>query len=406
MKEQAVAVNPEEEFKKLREKTGKEELSELKHGMLGGYRRRDVELYVTRLKCQLQSMEKTYKGHIADLTQEKEQLRYERDVLQGRLARQEEAPAPVLQTELQQARRAAEGFLADKDTLEEKLRYITLTADETIEELREKTETLEAELAREHELCDGLQAEKEGLLVQLEAQSQKFLDRETALRRELEDVKCRVEAEQARSAAHDTQMEEAAKQTEELIAQLDVARRNISALLAEKEAVCATNEQMRKALNSLIVKADAVVKENGVVTSMLESERDRVRQYQVANGKLSDLLARVRTANQLLQERITEVDRMLTPPDGVMQAKAPSGAPWRGMADVFDFSEAKDPLKDIVTELNAIQANLAQYQLPVRTAEEQEKKTNIRYSVEKLEVDCTAIPDYSMEGLEEFDVRR
>jgi hypothetical protein len=84
-KEREAALNPEEEFKKLRDKTDREELSELKHGLMGGLKPKDVEVFVARLKDQMQTAERTYKNRISELTGERDQLRDERDDLQSRL---------------------------------------------------------------------------------------------------------------------------------------------------------------------------------------------------------------------------------------------------------------------------------------------------------------------------------
>lgn len=432
-KETATAVNPEEELKKLREKTGDDELAELKHGLLGGYRRQDVALYVGRLKGQLQTAEKTFKNHIVEITAEKDQLRYERDTLIARLTQLESVPDSILKAELQQAKRAAEGFLADKGTLEEKLHAISRMSDESIAEMQAKTESLEEQLRQAQERIGELQAEKdgihaadmeafqaeknamkmemEGLQVQFESYVNKSEENEHELRSEIDTLNCRIEAEKALSSEYHSMLEESGWQIEDLnrdnttlSGQLEVARQNIRQLLSDKEVVEGINEQLRMALNSLVVKADAVIKENNVVGSLLDAERERVQQYQAMNDRLSDMLARVHMANQLLDERVVELDKALSWGNGQM-SKANPGTPKRnGKADMLDFTDGKNnSFQEIITELNSIQASLSQYQQPSKLCDDKSKKPNIRYSVEKLEVDCPPTkPQYSGDSVEDF----
>jgi chromosome segregation ATPase len=150
-------LNPEEEFKRLREKTGQQELTELKRGLMGGYKKKDVAAYVERLKNQLATAERTYKARIAELSQEKDQLRYERDSLQSRLRQTESEPASdELKTALQQAQQVAESFLADRGSLEEKLKHMTRMSDDAVNSLQRRVEELETALAQAGERNEAL----------------------------------------------------------------------------------------------------------------------------------------------------------------------------------------------------------------------------------------------------------
>ncbi len=395
-------LNPEDELKRLREKTGQQELTELKRGLMGGYKQKDVAAYVERLKNQLATAERTYKARISELSQEKDQLRFERDGLQSRLKQLESEPASdELKSELHQARQVAESFLADRGSLEEKLKYMTRMSDEAVAALQQRVEELEAGLALagernealvyeadaareeqreafEKELA-ALAAEREGLQVQLEALAARAEQTEAGLRGELQEMIAQLEAAQARAADADMKVEEATHQlgflSQEnavLTSQVETARQNISALMQDNQTVEAVNDRMRAAINSLLVKAEAVVKENGVVAALLEAEREKVRRYQLQNSGLADMVARVRTAGQLLGERVEELDRTLAGQEG--QATGPEPVSARVKGDPLDFTPARNPLKDIVAELAVIQAGMAQYQKPQQSIDHRPAK--------------------------------
>ena len=169
---------------------------------------------------------------------------------------------------------------------------------------------------------------------------------------------------------------------------MEAARQNILRAMAEKEEAEALNTRLRDALNTLVVKADAVIKENAVLAAQIDAERGRTQQYQAMHEKLADTLARIRMAGAMLDERVLEADKTLA--WGAVQAARPASSSRRGRKDVLDFTDGKsDALHDIICELNNIQQNLSQYQ-PASSHTEPDKKPNIRYSVEKLEVDCEA----------------
>ncbi len=409
-------LNPEEEFKRLREKTGQQELTELKRGLMGGYKKKDVAAYVERLKNQLATTERTYKARIAELSQEKDQLRYERDSLQIRVRQAESEPASdELKTALHQAQQVAESFLADRGSLEEKLKYMTRMSDDAVNSLQRRVEELEAALAQAGERHEALiyeaeaaheeqreafakelaalAAEREGLQVQMEALTARSEQTEAWLRGELQETSARLDAAHVRLADADGRVEEAARQLDglaqentALTAQVETARQNISALLREKEAVEAINDRMRAALNSLVVKAEAVVKENTVVASLLEAEREKVRHYQLVNSGLADMVARVRMAGQLLDERVAELNRTLVGQES-QAAKPDPGLAGRRKNDPLDFSPVRDPLKDIVAELSLIQASLTQYQLPNRLPEDKQARSAATPNTEATEKD-------------------
>lgn len=480
-KQQETAVNPEEELKKLREKTDKDELAELKHRLLGGYKKGDVDQFVSRLKDQLQTVEKTFKSHISELTLQKDQLRGERDALLMRLAAYESASNEgrewippdaavtiagdeALQSELLDAKRSAEGLLADRASLEEKLQQLSRLADGDIAELKSRIVELETSLKEARSQCEGLAADKNALQAQMESQAKdsealcEALESEkTALQEKLSELTGEHEAAVANLGAQIKEMEgrmadeeyaaaESGKKLEDarkklikkdedilqlkgqladtrkenckfaehisgcereiegLASQVEVAKQNILRLLADKEVVETMNTRLRDSLNTLVVKADAVIKENGVIAAQLEEERDRAQQYQAMHEKLTDMLARVRMANKMLDERVLDMDKSLSWGSGQI-SKPVAGARRRGTkAELLDFTDGKSTaLRDIICELNSIQNNLAQYQQPAQQRDEPEKKPNIRYSVEKLEVDCPAdTADKASDGLEEF----
>jgi chromosome segregation ATPase len=458
MKQIETAVNPEDALRKLREKTDKDELMELKRGLFGRYRNRDVVQYVARLKEQLQTVEKTYKGHIAEIVQEKDAFRAERDSLLGRLCLYESAAketqgaensptggctemsahASMLASELQQAKHAAKEILEDKGSLEEKLAELAALADENIAGLQCKIEALETELKQalddnaalelvkgalqqqltvltdEHEkVLETMLGQIKGLEEQLSAAEAAYADLESNLEDTVRKLdKKTEEGLLIRSQLSDTrqencrlnvQVEAQSRENESLTAQVEVAKQNILKLLADKESAEALNAQLREALNSLVVKADAVIKENSVLLVQLESERDRVQQHQAMHDLLVDMVTRVRMANQLLSERLADMDKSLSWSSGQL-SKPLTGAQRRNTkAELLDFTDGKSAaLHDIITELNSIQTNLAQYQQPAAARNEPDKKPNIRYSVEKLEVDCAANKPEGKAALEEF----
>jgi chromosome segregation ATPase len=482
------AVNPEEELKKLREKTDKDEMTELKRGLLGGYRSRDVAQFVSRLKEQLQTSEKTFKNHITELGAEKDQLRIERDALLAKVALYEssenqkseaefafskddaskrELHASILKSELQQAKRTAEGFLADKDSLESKLRDLSQLADENIAELQGRLDILDAELKQATEISSTLSAEKETFQAQLEAQAGEANARAAALEQQIDSLSEKLQltqqqrdglqvhkdALQGELAARAKEYEESTSSLsqqmiqleEQLVAgesqaadfeaklddtlkkldrkveenlqlrsqlsetrqencrlnvqvdnltcennglatQLEVARQNILKLLSDKEAIEDINGQLRDALNNLLVKADAIIRENTVVASQLDTERDKVQQLQAMHEKLCDMLMRVRMANQLLDERIIDMDKALAWGSGQMVKPNTIAKHRNTKSEMLDFTDGKSTaLKDIISELNSIQNNLAQYQQPLLHWDEPDKKPNARHSMEKVD---------------------
>jgi chromosome segregation ATPase len=428
------AASPGEELKKLREKTDKDELAELKRRLLGGYRRGDVDQFVSRLKDQLQTVERTFKGHISELTEEKDRLRSERDDLLAKVAMYESAAsakpaedpndlksmeeyAAALKAELLEAKSALDSAAAERDELSGKLQALSALADESAADLESKYTGLQARLddqAHEYEAAAaGLRGELQALETRLGEK-----DEETAvLAGRLEEAEKKLarkseEAQQLKGQLAETRQEnctltertaELERENEGLAAQLDVAKQNILRLISDKEAAEAANGRMREAMNSLVVKADAVIKENAVLVSQLDAERGRAQQYQAMHEKLSDTLARVRMASAMLDERVMEADKTLA--WGSAQAAKPAAAGRRRAekADLLDFTDGKsEALHDIICELNSIQNNLAQYQPPQPHAEA-DKKPNIRYSVEKLEVDCAAEkPDAAQDTLDKL----
>jgi regulator of replication initiation timing len=337
-KERDNALNPEEELKKLREKTDRDELGELRRGVLGGYKSRDVASYVERLKDQLQTAEKTYKNRIAELAQEREKLRADCQELASRLA--------ILESrESEEPPRAAEPD--DAIGTEELIRR----ADESIAEMRGRVEALEAELAEARELNGRTLSEKDGLQLELDELQARLAAEATEHDRLLAESR-------RQSCELRDQFEALARANNGLADQLEISKRNILEAVSEKDALAEVNEQLRGALNALAVKADAAVQENETLNAQLADEREQSQRYRTLLESLADNLSRVRAADRMLDERVVEMDKTLN--WGAGQASKPAtGVHKRTKAELLDFNEGKGPaVRELVTELKKIQGGL------------------------------------------------
>jgi chromosome segregation ATPase len=338
-KEPETAVNTEEELRRLRDKTDKGEIGELRHGLLGGYRSRDVASYVERLKGQLQTAERTFKSRIAELAQEKEKLKGEYNALAARLAFYESA--------------AKEEHTGEADGDGGGAGELIRIADENIAELHGRVDALETELrhANEQKQClyagrDGLQAERDELRARLEAEAKEHSERLEESRKE-------------HKALHG-QMESLARANGDLADQLEISKQNILESISEKDALAEINEELREALNSLIVKADAAVDENDDLNARFAAEREKSQRYQALYDSLSGMLARVRTAGRLLDEKVEEMEKTLCWGNG-QASKPTTGAHKRTKAELLDFTEGKSAaVKDLIGELKSIRGGLAQ----------------------------------------------
>jgi chromosome segregation ATPase len=362
-RKQANALNIEDELKKLREKSDRGELMELKRGPFGGYSNKAVALYVARLKEQLQTSERTFKSHISELTAEKDGLKAERDALQSKLAAYEngakakpavEVPHAV-DDELRLAEQLRAGLQQEKDALQrqfaEQAGDYGLKAQEYVMRISE----LEDRLAEDQGLADEYERQLDDL--------EKKFERSTEEGRKYQSQLSETRQENCKLIL---QTETLSREIEGLSAQLEMAKRNILGLISDKEELESINVQLRESLNSLVVKADAMIRENNLLNTQLETGRAKVQQYQAMHEKLSDMLMKVRTAGQMLDEKVVEMDRALSFGDGQIAGPRASATRPASKAELLDFSPAESTaLQDVASELASIQLAMSQMQPPI-----------------------------------------
>ena len=298
--------------------------------------------YVERLKDQLQTAERTFKSRIAELSCERDKMKAENSELASRLK----------MFEAETGENHAEGIKGGEAPGPDPAELIRI-ADESVAEMRGRIGELEAELAEARGLKERL-SEEEG-----------------SLRDSLDDLRAQLDAE---SAEHDRLLNEAHRQNRELSGQADVlaranagltdqleaSKRNILESLAEKDALAEVNEQLREALNGLIVKAGAAVQENGELNALLSAEREQLQRYRALWESMGDSLARVRTAGRMLDERVIEMGNTLNWGAG-QASKPPSGSHGKTKAELMDFTEGKGPaVRELIDELKGIQGGLSQ----------------------------------------------
>lgn len=329
-KEQETALNPEEELKRLRKKTDRDELGELHRGVLGGYRSRDVAAFVERLKDQMQTAEKTFKSRIEELTREKEKLKGE---------------CGELSAKLKKAEAAAKETKAQKTGEAEADNRAPAGGDP---ELQGRVEALEKELRQALEQKEALADERDDMRAALEEARAKLETEAGALSRQL------AEAGRDNKALRE-QAEALTRANASLTAQLETSKRNILESVGERDALTQVNEQLRGAMNSLLVKADAALQENDALNARLNEEREQTQRYRALLETMADMLTRVRTAGQLLDDRVEEMGKALSWGNG--QASRPAtGAHRKSKAELLDFTDGKgQAVKDLMGELKSIQ---------------------------------------------------
>jgi chromosome segregation ATPase len=329
-KEQENALNPEEELKKLRKKTDRDELGELHRGLLGGYRSRDVALFVERLKDQMQTAEKTFKSRIAELTQERENLKGECGELNVKLKKAENAARET------KAAKPAETAAPDR------------AAGEANGELQVRIEALENELRQALEQKESLAAERDDMHAALAEANAKLETEAGTLGRQLAEAK-------SENKAFKEQVEALTRANASLTAQVETSKRNILESVNEKDALAQVNEQLREAMNCLLVKADAAIEENDALNARLNEEREQTQRYRALFDTMGDMLARVRTAGRLLDDRVDEMGKALC--WGAGQASRPAtGTHRKSKAELLDFTDGKgSAVKELMGELKSIQ---------------------------------------------------
>jgi len=328
-----VALNPEEELRRLREKSDRDELVEMKRGLFGSYRSRDVAQYVDRLKDQLQTAERTFKGRITELEAERDKVKAENATLSQNLAqaaKTQEKPASAPAAPVKDES-AGEGMLA-----------LQREVDELREQLRQAREQKESVLSGK----DGLQSELDGLRARLDAEI-------------AEHDRLIAESNRENKALND-RIEALVRANGSLADQLEVSKGNILEAIAEKDSFADENAQLRQTLNILIVKAEAAVDENEALNARLDAEREQTQRYRALYESISDCLARVRAAARIVEERVAETDKTLS--WGAGQASKPAtGEHKRTKAELLDFNEGKGPaVRELIGELKSIQGELAQ----------------------------------------------
>lgn len=363
-KNQAAVLNVEDELRKLREKSDRGELMELKRGPFGGYNTKEVKQYVSRLKEQLQTAERTFKSHIAELAGEKDMLKAERDALQLKLSRYE---AAAQGKERQAPDESAAGIhtqaaMDPKPALQARFAEQAEDYGMKAEEFSLRTGELEERLAAEQNAAEELERKLEDADRKIE----RLAEEGRQMRSQLSD-------ERQENCRLNVQSENLKREIDGLSTQLGVAKQNILRLISDKEALDGIISQLKDALNGLMLKADALMRENSLVSSQLEAERAKMQQYQTMHDKLSDMLSKVRTAGQMLDERVVELDKALSWGEGQM-SRSRVEAPRRvTKAELLDFSAGKSSaVQDMVNELGVIQANMAQMQQPMTFVEEPE----------------------------------
>lgn len=366
-RKQANALNIEDELKKLREKSDRGELLELKRGPFGSYSGKSVSQYVSRLKEQLQTSERTFKSRISELSAEKDSLKAERDALQARLASQESGVRAgsagqgtgAIEEELRQAEKRSAGLQEEKDALQKRFAEQAgdygVKAEEYVLRIRE----LEESLTQDQELAE----EYERNLEDMERKLERLTEEGGALKSQIAELRqenCRL----------NVQAEGRQREAEGLSGQLNVARNNILGLICDKESLENINVQLKDMLSGLVVKAETLARENGIVNSQVEAGRAKMQLYQTMHEQLADTMAKVRAAGCMLEEKILEMDRTLSFGEGQVSAPRPGGsrpAPAT-KAELLDFapSNGSVALQDVMDELNAIQAAMIDLHLPVR----------------------------------------
>lgn len=328
-----VALNPEEELRRLREKSDRDELVEMKRGLFGGYRGRDVAAYVERLKDQLQTAERTFKGRIAELEAERDKYKNENAILAQNLAqaaKTQEIPAP------------APAAPVKDESDDSRVVALQSEADGLREQLRQAREQKESAVTGK----DGLQSDLNGLRARLDAEIAEHDRLIAESNRENKALNDRIEALiHANGSLED---------------QLEVSKGNILEAVAGNDTLSDENAQLREALNSLVVKAGAAVDENGALNARLDAEREQTQRYRALYDSISDCLSRVRAAARIVEERVAETDKTLS--WGAGQASKPAtGEHKRTTAELLDFNEGRGPaVRELIGELASIQGELAQ----------------------------------------------
>jgi chromosome segregation ATPase len=330
-KEQENALNPEEELKKLRRKTDRDELGELHRGLMGGYRSRDVAMFVERLKDQMQTAEKTFKSRISELTQEREKLKSECGELSARLKKAETAAKETKAAKQDEAVAVADRAPGEADP-----------------ELQVRVEALQAELQQALEQKETLAAERDDMHAALEVANAKLETEAGTLSRQLEEAA-------RENKALKEQAEALTRANAGLSAQLETSKRNILESVNEKDAFAQVNEQLREAMNCLLVKAEAALQENEALNARLNEEREQTQRYRALFDTMGDMLARVRTAGRMLDDRVDEMGKALSWGNG--QASRPAtGAHRKTKAELLDFTDGKgSAVKELMGELKSIQ---------------------------------------------------
>lgn len=304
----------------------------------------------TRLSDQLYELSEA-SARVEALSREAEQR-------ETTLRQQAQAQQEQLQQALEALRQQGQGTQGDIARLEQQLDEAHLAKERSLHRLAEAQSDAEAARAQLREQASVNQALRE----QTRAEARQRMAEEERARR--------LEAE---NRALSNRLEDVADAIQEQVRQIDDTR--------------ALNARLKESMSSLLVKAEALVRENEMLSGQLHGERERVAQVQAIHERLVDMLTRLRMAHQLLGERMADVDRAVGygMPRGMGQPPPAAGSRRAAMEPLNLDGGGSSALYDMMQELNNIQATLSQIQtIPVQ----EEVKPNIRYSVEKLEVDC------------------
>ena len=345
------------------------------------------------------------------LQQDQEQQQHLRELAEQR----EQEQGREAHARYQQQSAQYEATIAELNSRLNDQLYELSDASARIEELAREAEHKEAALrqqaqAHERALCEARE-EIQRRAEQREATLIANANAETAqlraaLERRLQEVETALHNARARAAQLEQQVYElsleaqrAGRDRDDAQADAETARAVAQGQIQKYEEAHELNLRLKETLSSLLLKAEALIRENELLGGQLRTERERAAQYQAIHERLVDVIARVRMANQLLSERVADVDRALGYGGPIPRSTGmppPTAGARRLSMEPLNLDGGGTALYDMIQELNSIQSSLAQMQgVP---APEEDKKPNIRYSVEKLEVDCPPKKDDDLDS--------